>query len=152
MKLYLVLIALLLILGCKKDESIPEASVVGKGSFRIENHTINTKEPYIGVFTDNGIVNNTLVLDITDGSQIEIHFPGVSPATFNLDSSHYAHYRDQNGKFYYASHGQVLISSYSVDGNKYLANGNFYFTANAMYDPYDVVDITDGSFTNASNQ
>lgn len=142
----------IIFLGCKKAEDTPEETIIGKASFRIENKTYKTTPPYLSVVNDNGTVLNTLVLDVTDGSEIEINFSGSSPALFSIPVHCTAFYRNSDGIIYNSTDGQLLISDYTLNGNVYRASGNFHFKARVYNIPNDSLEITDGIFTNASNE
>ena len=142
----------LLFFGCKKTEDSPEDPVIGKASFRIENTTYKTAPPYLGVVNDNGTLLNTLVMDVADGTEIEINFSGNSPASLSIPADCNAYYRNSEGVIYSSVNGQLLISEYTSNGNIYRASGNFHFKAKISSSPNDSLEITDGIFVNASNE
>ena len=143
---------LLLIFSCKK---VHEETIVKNermASFKIEANSFKSNNPYLGIFDDNGIISNTLVLDNTDGSQIEINFTGVTSGAHNLESGSDAFYKDSEGHIFNGVNGQLVISSYIIEGNIYKSSGIFHFKAKMSTAPFDSLEITDGSFTNASNE
>lgn len=142
----------LLAVSCKKsDDTKVEESTAREASFKIGANTFTVSKPYIGIFDDNGTIKNTMKLTATDGSMVEFYFVGSSPATYQLQSYSDAYYKNAAGKQYNSTSGELVISSYSIDGATYKASGTFHFKAKAIVSPIDSLEITGGVFTNASN-
>ena len=140
--------------SCKSDEEekTEEAVAPREASFKVGANALTVTKPTIGVFNDNGTIKNTMTLTATDGSKVEFYFVGSSPATYPLMSFSNGYYKTASGKQYNSVSGELVVSSYSIDGSTYKASGTFHFKAKTFTTPIDSVDITVGVFTNASNE
>ncbi|MEI7597443.1 MAG: hypothetical protein WCK02_16970 [Bacteroidota bacterium] len=142
--------------SCKKDDSATNdtanKTTVRSASWKIGSSSFSDSKPYIGIFTSNGNVSNTMTLTAADGSIIEFNFDGTSNATFQLDSYSDAYYKNAAGKQFNSTSGELIVTSYTTTDNTRKATGTFHFKALATQAPYDSLEITTGVFTNASNE
>lgn len=139
------------LVSCKNNDDDSDNNGTRSASFKISGTTYTVTKPYIGIFNDNGTIENTMTLTATDGSMIEFNFTGSSPATYTLQSFSDAYYKNAAGKQYNSKSGELLVTSYNID-EFYVATGTFHFWAKAIAAPIDSLEITDGVFTNASNE
>lgn len=146
--------ATLVMSSCKKDDDTKtdETSTAREASFKIGANSFSVTKPYIGVFNDNGTIKNTMTLTATDGSKVEFYFVGSAPATYQLMSFSNGYYKNASGKQYNSTSGELIVTSYTVDGSTYKATGTFHFKAKTFTSPIDSLEITGGVFTNASNE
>lgn len=154
-RIALLVFSSLIILGsCKKseDEETTETSTTREASFKIGTSSYTVTKPYIGIFNDNGTIKNTMKLTATDGSKVEFYFVGSSPSTYPLMSYSNGYYVNASGKQFNSTSGELVVSSYTIDGSTYKASGTFHFKAKAISAPFDSLEITSGVFTNASNE
>jgi hypothetical protein len=144
----------LLFTACKKSDDDSESTTTGSrsASFKIGAQSYQVNKPYIGIFNNSGTINNDMSLEATDSSEVEMNFTGDSPSTYPLQSFSDAVYYTPSGKQYNSISGTLVTTSYTVDGATYKASGTFHFTAVAISAPNDTIEITDGVFTNASNE
>lgn len=151
--LSIVLLSALIVLlvSCKKSDDDSDTSGTRSASFKIAGTSYTVTKHYIGIFNDNGTIDNTMTLTATDGSMIEFNFTGSSPATYTLQSYSDAYYKNTAGKQYNSTSGELIVTSYTI-GDFYVATGTFHFKAKAIAAPIDSLEITDGVFTNASNE
>lgn len=155
----LLLAGIILFSACKKKDDSPEpeeeqpTTSTKSASFKVGGTAYTVNSPYLGIFNDNGTIKNTLTLTATDGSKIEFHFTGSSPATYQLDSYSAGYYKNAAGKQYNSVRGQLVISNYTSSSTtvERKASGTFSFWAKAIATPYDSLEITTGVITNASN-
>lgn len=154
-----VLAGIILFSACKKKDDSPEpeeeqpTTTTKSASFKINGTAYSVTSPYLGIFDDNGTIKNTLTLTATDGSKVEFHFTGSSPATYQLQSFSNGYYKNAAGKQYNSMRGQLVVSSYTSSSStvEKKMSGSFSFWAKAIVSPYDSLQITDGTITNASN-
>jgi hypothetical protein len=150
----LVFSGIVLLSSCKKseEEDKTETSTTREASFKIGAASFSVTKPYLGIFNDNGTIKNTMKLTATDGSKVEFYFIGSSPNTYPLMSYSNGYYVNAAGKQFNSTSGQLIVSSYTIDGTTYKASGTFQFKAKAISAPIDSLEITSGVFTNASNE
>jgi len=149
----LALTGCLLFSACQKSDDDDSTTTGSRSaSFKIGTTTYSVNKPYIGIFNNNGTVFNNMSLEATDSSEVELKFEGSSPSTYPLQSFSDALYTTAAGKQYNAISGTLVTTSYTVDGATYKSSGTFHFTAVAITAPMDTIEITDGIFTNASNE
>jgi len=147
----LLFASLILLSACAKKED-DETPSQRSASFKIGSTVFTVEKPYIGIFNNNGTIYNTMTLTAADGSEVELKFTGSTPATYPLQSFSDALYTTSTGKQYNATSGSLTTSSYEIDGAVYKATGTFHFHAKAIAAPIDSLEITEGVFTNASNE
>ncbi len=155
----LVLAGIILFSACKKKDDSPEpeeeqpTTTTKSASFKIGSTAYTSTNPSLGIFINNNVVNNTLGFTATDGSKVEFHFQGTSPATYQLQSYSNGYYKNAAGKQYNSVRGQLIITNYVSSSTtvEKKATGTFSFWAKAIVSPYDSLQITDGIITNASN-
>jgi hypothetical protein len=150
---------IILFSACKKKDDSPEpeeetpVATTKSASFKIGGTSYTSTNPSLGIFINGNVVNNTLGLTGNDGSKIEFHFQGTSPATYQLESYSNGYYKNAAGKQYNSVRGQLIITNYTSSSStvEKKASGTFSFWAKAIVSPYDSLQITDGVITNASN-
>ena len=144
----------ILFTACKKsdDTAAEETTTARTASFKIGSNSFSVSKPYIGIFNDAGTIKNTMTLTATDGSKVEFYFVGSAPANYPLMSFSNGYYKNAAGKQFNSTSGELSVTSYTIDGSTYKASGTFHFKAKAISAPLDSLEITDGVFTNASNQ
>lgn len=146
-----ILTILILAGGCKKKED-DEETTTRSGSFIAGGTAMAVAKPYLGIFNDNGTIENTLTMTAATGAELEFNFEGSTPQVYPLQSFSDANYTDITGKQYNSFTGQLVVSSYTIDGAVYKASGTFSFSAKNIASPFDTIQITGGLFTNASNE
>jgi len=150
--LLLITLGLLVSLSsCKKTEEEVKPTTTREASFKIGGVEYKDTRPYLSIFDNNGIINNTLFIEASDGSKIDLKFKGTSPTTYTLTSYYDGVYTNANGKKYNPFTGQLVVSSYTTkDFN--VMSGTFSFKAKAVSSPYDTIQVTNGIITNASSE
>lgn len=153
----ILLAGIILFSACKsktEDTLEPETettTAAKSGSFKVGGTTYNASSPSLGIFNNNGSINNNLKVIASDGSKVEFNFTGNAPATYQLASYSNGYYKNAAGKQYNSTSGQLVVTAYTTTGSSYKMSGNFSFWAKAIAAPYDSLHIVDGVVTNASN-
>jgi hypothetical protein len=156
-KITLILAAgIILFTACKKNtddevEPTEPETETESGSFKVGGTTFTDSNPYLGIFNNNGSINNTLRVTGSNGAKVEFHFTGSSPATYTLASYSAGYYTNSAGKQYNSTRGQLVVTAYSTSGTTRKVTGTFNFWAKAIVTPYDSVEVTSGVLTNVSN-
>lgn len=150
--LFFLIVGAFYISSCGKTyDYLTDTEITKSGGFKVGSRTFDVPNPTMTFTTVGDVTNNTVHLVASNGSKIEVGFPGTSLGSFPLTSANEVYYYDSTGKKYQAVNGLLTISYYLLDGDTHYAAGAFYFRARALTAPIDSFQITGGKFVNASN-
>ncbi len=112
---------------------------------------VTVTSSYDGIFVNNSITANSVILIGKDGSQITFQFDGTTAGFYPLTAYPDAVYKSPSSKLYNSVSGSLNITSYKVDGATNTFSATFSFVAASVTNPLDTIVINNGVITNCSN-
>ncbi len=131
----LVLISLIVLSSCKKEDKTSEEDAPDKiiGAVNINGaYTTYTRSTLAIYLNEDLEIENYLVISRVDNSQIAIRFPGTDETEFMLstsDSLVSIEYRDASQRVFKADSGRISISNYNIANDIFTVSGGFEFHA-----------------------
>ena len=131
----LVLISLIVLSSCKKEDKTAEEDAPDKiiGAVNINGAYTTYTRSTLAIYLNNAqAITNYLVISRVDNSQIAIRFPGTDESEFTLspsDSLVSIEYRDASQRVFIADSGRISISNYNIANDIFTVSGGFEFHA-----------------------
>ena len=131
----LVLISLIVLSSCKKEDKTAEEDAPDKiiGAVNINGAYTTYTRSTLAIYLNNAqAITNYLVISRVDNSQIAIRFPGTDESEFTIspsDSLVSIEYRDASQRVFIADSGRISISNYSIANDIFTISGGFEFHA-----------------------
>lgn len=131
----LVLIPLIVLSSCKKEDKTVEEDIPDKiiGAVNINGAYTTYTRSTLAIYLNNAqAITNYLVISRVDNSQIAIRFPGTDETEFTLSPSDTLvsiEYRDASQRVFKADSGRISISNYNIANDIFTISGGFEFHA-----------------------
>jgi len=136
------------------DTTGPEELGTRTASFKVDGKLYTKDKPYMAIYDDNGEISNWIIIESSDGSELQLKWEGTSPGTYQLKGFSTGSWDSPDGEHYNPISGELVITSYRADPDNvsYVASGTFRFVGESIENSAHKIQVTDGVLTNAANR